>query len=93
MNEKLMISLHSIKLFFCITTGLFFLMLGRTVVNADTNDCVAIAEFGVKYYTVEDAWNAARNGIKITLQKDWEIDSRLELGEHEKATIEMNGFP
>ncbi len=92
MNEKLMISLHSIKLFFCITTGLLFLMLGRTVVNADTNDCVAIAEFGVKYYTVEDAWNAARNGIKITLQKDWEIDSRLELGEHEKATIEMNGF-
>ena len=70
-----------------IAIGLF---LSPVCVKANT--IYATNEDGTKSYTsIDSAWNAAQSGVSIVMQCDWNISSRLILGENKKATIEMNG--
>ena len=70
-----------------IAIGLF---LSPVCVKANT--IYATNEDGTKSYTsIDSAWNAAQSGVSIIMQCDWNISSRLILGENKKATIEMNG--
>ncbi len=70
-----------------IAIGLF---LSPVCVKANT--IYATNEDGTKSYTsIDSAWNAAQSGVTIVMQCDWNISSRLILGESKKATIEMNG--
>ncbi len=52
----------------------------------------ATSEDGSKNYTsIDSAWDAAESGVKIVMQQDWNISSRLVLDSNKTATIEMNG--
>ncbi len=66
------------------------LFLSPMYVKASTT--YATSEDGTKTYTsIDSAWNAAKSGVSIVMQCDWNISSRLVLDENKTATIEMNG--
>ncbi len=44
------------------------------------------------YYSIDDAWDAATDGKKITLQKDWNLDESLYVGVGETVYVDLNGY-
>ncbi len=51
----------------------------------------AVDDNGTNYMSINDAWNAANNGTKITLQQDWDLESHLVVSSGKEVTVEMNG--
>ncbi len=45
-----------------------------------------------KYYSIEDAWQAALDGKTIVLDKDWNTSSELTVSANKTVTLNMNKF-
>lgn len=52
----------------------------------------AVGDNGIHYLSIEQAWNAANSGTKITMQRDWDLESHLVVASGKEVTIEMNGY-
>ncbi len=75
-----------------ILSVLFAGVLCLSPLGIQASTTYATSEDGSKKYTsIDDAWDAAQDGIKIVMQQDWNISSRLVLDSNTTATIEMNG--
>ncbi len=75
-----------------ILSVLFAGVLCLSPLGIQASTTYATNEDGSKKYTsIDDAWDAAQDGIKIVMQQDWNISSRLVLDSNTTATIEMNG--
>lgn len=70
---------------FALTISLFSFPVKAETIYATSEDGKT------NYTSIGDAWNAAKNGISIIMQADWNLSSRLVLDSNKKATIEMNG--
>ena len=69
---------------------IIFTMCPRAFAEAEP---VAEDEAGqTKYYSISDAWSAAKGGKVIKMLKDWSLGDRLVLDDEESATIDMNGM-
>ena len=69
---------------------MIFTMCPRAFAEAEP---VAEDEAGqTKYYSISDAWSAAKGGKVIKMLKDWSLGDRLVLDDEESATIDMNGM-
>lgn len=70
----------------------FTLTLSLVSIPIKAETIYATSEDGkTKYTSIDDAWNAAKNGTSIIMQSDWDLSSRLELDSNKTATIEMKG--
>jgi hypothetical protein len=68
------------------------LMLVLSPLNVYADDTVyATDNNGNNYMSINAAWNAACNGVEITMQADWNLEDRLIVPDSAKAVVEMNG--
>lgn len=68
------------------------LLLSPISVYADETNVVATsADSSQSYTSIEDAWNAAKQNMAISLTKDWTINDRLIVEKGQTVTIDLNG--
>ena len=49
-------------------------------------------EDGVKYYSVKDAWESARAGKTVVMDRDWEPDFELKVDSGKTVTLKLNNY-
>ena len=78
-----------LKRIFASLLSLGFILSPMSVYAED--DIVAVAEDNTAYTSYQNAWNAAKSGLKIYMMQDWNLEDRLVVEENQNVTIEMNG--
>ncbi len=71
--------------------SLGMLLSPMTVCAEESTDVVAYTQDQQEFTSIEEAWNAARAGTYVYLNKDWNITDRLILNSQETATLDLNG--
>ena len=67
------------------------MLLSMLPVTSFAADGVAVNDSGQTYSSIDDAWNAAKQGIEITMLTDWDLKDRLKLEDGKSVVINMNG--
>ncbi len=71
--------------------SLGMLLSPLTVYAEESEDVVAYTQDNRTFTSMEDAWNMARGGTLVYLNKDWDMSSRLILQSGENVTLDLNG--